>query len=63
MTFDNFYSHNFNCEESTTVQKNNFLNNFLKFFQFNITLTLLYQIVTTNSIHQNDQHHITNTTI
>ena len=33
MTFDNFYTHNFNCEENTTVQKNNFLKNFLKIFE------------------------------
>ena len=33
MTFDNFYTRNFNCEENITVQKNNFLKNFLKIFE------------------------------
>ena len=63
MTFDSFYSHSFNCEENTTVQKNNFFKEFFEIFQINIILSLLYQIVTTNSIYQNDQHHIANTTI
>ena len=63
MTFDNFYSHNFNCEENTTVQKNDFFKEFFEIFQINIIVSHLYQIVTANSIYQNDQYHITNTTI
>ena len=60
MLFDNFYSHNFNCKENTTVQII-FFSEFLGIFQINIILSLLYQIVTTKSIYQNDQHHIANT--
>ena len=63
MTFDNFYSHNFNCEENTAVQKNDFFKEFFEIFQINIIVSHLYQIATANSIYQNDQHHITNTTI
>ena len=33
MTFHNSYSQNFNCEENSTVQKNNLFNNILKFLK------------------------------